>query len=78
MKLTRQCDLAADLRAPTPSAAAELTVPDGSELTKGLKPTAASQTAMTRELTYLRQRLETQKQPNIPASRTARRTFDFS
>ena len=48
------CDFAADLRAPTPSAAAELAVPDRQELLAGLQQKNARLQLLTRN--YLRQK----------------------
>ncbi len=48
------CDFAADLRAPTPSAAAELAVPDRQELLAGLQQKNARLQLLTR--TYLKQK----------------------
>ncbi|HHX54312.1 MAG TPA: exodeoxyribonuclease VII large subunit [Clostridiales bacterium] len=63
---TTICDLAADLRAPTPSAAAEIAVPDTGELAKRLENQRMRLgAAIDRELSYRIQRLENAKNNRI-------------
>lgn len=58
-------DFVADLRAPTPSAAAEMSVPSSDELRRNLKMTAARMTgAVVTNINYLRQRANLLKPRN--------------
>lgn len=58
-------DFVADLRAPTPSAAAEMSVPSSDELRRNLKMTAARMTgAVVTNINYLRQRADLLKPRN--------------
>ncbi len=63
-------DFAADLRAPTPSVAAELSTPDGAELLRGLAATEHALTAaMTRQLQTRQTRLVSTARRLIPPQR---------
>ncbi len=56
------CDFVADLRAPTPSAAAELAVPDSAEIEEKLKYTAARlRTLLSLQMKTAQEKLQTQK-----------------